>query len=94
MDNHTKSNSHSANQTYIPWFIIKRRTLKFFLALFLIAGLTDFTTEAQKTSEWPAFHGSDRTNKSSETGLLKVWPKDGPQLAWTASGLGEGYSSV
>jgi outer membrane protein assembly factor BamB len=85
MDNHTKSNSHSANQTYIPWFIIKRRTLKFFLALFLIAGLTDFTTEAQKTSEWPAFHGSDRTNKSSETGLLKVWPKDG---------LGEGYSSV
>jgi outer membrane protein assembly factor BamB len=49
---------------------------------------------AQNAKDWPCFHGFDRTNKSSETGLLKEWPKGGPQLLFTLSGLGEGYSSV
>jgi outer membrane protein assembly factor BamB len=44
--------------------------------------------------DWPSFHGSDRTNKSKETGLLKKWPDKGPKLLWTASGLGTGYSGV
>ena len=44
--------------------------------------------------DWPCFHNSDRTNKSKETGLLKKWPEKGPQLLWTASGLGDGYSGV
>ena len=48
--------------------------------------------EAQR--EWPCFHGPKRDNKSTETGLLKKWPDDGPELLWTASGLGKGYSSV
>jgi len=49
---------------------------------------------AQDECEWPCFHGPDRINKSSETGLLKEWPEGGPELVWTVSGLGEGYSSV
>ena len=44
--------------------------------------------------QWPSFHGSARDNKSTETGLLKKWPADGPKLLWTATGLGKGYSSV
>ncbi len=44
--------------------------------------------------EWPGFHGSDRQNKSNETGLMKAWPDDGPELIWTVEGLGEGYASV
>ena len=44
--------------------------------------------------EWPSFHGPNRDNKSTETGLLKTWPKGGPKLLWTAPGLGQGYSSV
>lgn len=44
--------------------------------------------------EWPCFHGPNRDNKSTETGLLKQWPEAGPKLLWTASGLGKGYSSV
>ncbi len=43
---------------------------------------------------WPSFHGPDRTNKSAETGLMKEWPSEGPELNWSVSGLGEGYSSV
>lgn len=49
---------------------------------------------AARPGEWPAFHGSDRSNKSVETGLLKAWPAGGPELLQTITGLGEGYSSV
>jgi len=44
--------------------------------------------------EWPQFHGPRRDNKSTETGLLRQWPAGGPKLLWTASGIGEGYSTV
>jgi outer membrane protein assembly factor BamB len=91
---HSKSDSQSSNKTYMASGNIISMILKFVFTFFFIAGLIDFSAEAQKTSEWPSFHGADRTNKSSETGLLKVWPKDGPKLAWTIQGLGEGYSSV
>ena len=51
------------------------------------------TSSGGETS-WPCFHGQRRDNRSAETGLFTVWPKDGPKLAWTASGIGHGYSSV
>jgi outer membrane protein assembly factor BamB len=44
-------------------------------------------------SPWPSFHGAQRDNLSRETGLLKQWPKDGPPLAWKATGCGKGYSA-
>ena len=50
--------------------------------------------ESQKSGEWPCFHGSDRTNLSSETGLMKAWAEKGPALLFIISGLGEGYSST
>jgi len=43
---------------------------------------------------WPRFHGPKGDNISPETGLLKSWPEGGPQLLWTAQGIGEGFSSV
>jgi len=49
---------------------------------------------SQVNDEWPCFHGPERTNKSTETGLAKKWPAGGPRLLNTVSGLGEGYSSV
>ncbi|VTS00142.1 FOG: WD40 repeat-like protein OS=Pirellula staleyi (strain ATCC 27377 / DSM 6068 / ICPB 4128) GN=Psta_4118 PE=4 SV=1: PQQ_2 [Gemmata massiliana] len=44
--------------------------------------------------DWPIFRGADRTGVSKDTGLLKEWPADGPPLAWKATGIGVGYSSV
>jgi outer membrane protein assembly factor BamB len=44
--------------------------------------------------DWPTFHGPQRDNVSTETGLLKAWPAAGPPLVWTASGLGQGWSTV
>jgi len=43
---------------------------------------------------WPQWRGPDRANVSPETGLLKQWPKEGPPLAWKATGLGEGVAPV
>jgi outer membrane protein assembly factor BamB len=43
---------------------------------------------------WPQFHGPNRDNISTEKGLLKKWPGNGPTLIWTANDLGHGYSSV
>src|SRR5262249_43970531 len=45
-------------------------------------------------ADWPQWRGPGRSAVSPEKGLLKEWPKDGPPLLWTASGLGSGYSSV
>lgn len=44
-------------------------------------------------NDWPQWRGPNRDGKSAETGLLKNWPKDGPPLAWTASGLGDGFGT-
>lgn len=43
--------------------------------------------------EWPQWRGPERTGISRETGLLKVWPPEGPALFWKATGLGGGYST-
>lgn len=40
------------------------------------------------------FRGPNRDGKFLDTGLLETWPTGGPPLAWTATGLGVGYSSV
>ena len=44
--------------------------------------------------DWPQWRGPNRDNVSSETGLLKEWPKEGPALLWKATGLGMGFSTV
>lgn len=43
--------------------------------------------------DWPQWQGPKRDAVSTETGLLKSWPKDGPALLWTAKGLGDGFST-
>ncbi|UCE06242.1 MAG: PQQ-like beta-propeller repeat protein [bacterium] len=60
----------------------------------LIISLFWGTVVAQENGEWHCFHGLSRNNKSPETRLLKKWPEKGPELLWTVSGLGKGYSSV
>jgi outer membrane protein assembly factor BamB len=42
---------------------------------------------------WPQFRGPRRDGISLETGLLKSWPEGGPKVLWTATGIGNGYSS-
>ena len=56
--------------------------------------LTSIANSADPESFWPQFHGPNRDNISTEKGLLKKWPENGPELLWTAKGLGHGYSSI
>lgn len=47
-----------------------------------------------QAADWNQFRGPKRDNLSQETGLLNEWPAGGPELLYTATGLGEGYSTV
>ncbi|MBI3858122.1 MAG: PQQ-like beta-propeller repeat protein [Planctomycetes bacterium] len=44
--------------------------------------------------DWGQFRGPKRDGISPETGILKEWPANGPTLAWKATGIGGGFSSV
>ncbi|MEA1950802.1 MAG: PQQ-binding-like beta-propeller repeat protein, partial [Planctomycetota bacterium] len=66
----------------------------------LLMAMVTFTTffsacsTAADSGFWPRFHGPKGDNISTETGLLKKWPQDGPELLWTAKGIGKGFSGV
>jgi len=59
-------------------------------ALIVVTGLA----AAVPGGDCPRFRGPAGDGQFSETGLLKQWPAGGPKVAWTAQGLGQGYSSA
>ncbi|QDU93913.1 outer membrane protein assembly factor BamB family protein [Lignipirellula cremea] len=52
------------------------------------------TNQAAVPGDWPQWRGPKRDGVNRETGLLESWPAGGPELLWTAQGLGSGYASV
>jgi len=48
--------------------------------------------EGASLGDWPQFHGPLRDNISTETGLLKQWPAEGPRLVWKSPECGAGYA--
>ena len=44
-------------------------------------------------NDWPQWRGPQRNGVSTETGLLKEWPKDGPKLQWKKTDTGLGYGA-
>lgn len=60
----------------------------------LVAVLLVLPCAAVSAEDWPGWRGPDRDGRSPETGLMEAWPEGGPPLAWSASGLGNGYSSL
>lgn len=59
-----------------------------------IAAILSASSTAISAADWPQWRGPERTGISAETGLLKTWPKDGPELRWKRTDLGTGYSSA
>ena len=51
------------------------------------------SAETPNSYDWPQWQGTERNAVSQQPNLLKEWPADGPELAWTATGLGGGYST-
>ena len=57
----------------------------------LFAGLAIVVTaKAQEPTTW---RGPGSTGNYSETGLLKSWPANGPEMVWHFDELGDGFSS-
>jgi outer membrane protein assembly factor BamB len=44
--------------------------------------------------QWPQFRGPGRDDISTDTGLLRQWPAEGPPLAWKITGIGGGFSGI
>ena len=42
------------------------------------------------SADWPQYYGPGRNSTSTEKGLLRTWPTDGPKVLWTAP-LGIGF---
>ena len=60
----------------------------------LLLALPLLGASPEDNSDWNQWRGPKRDGHSPDTGLLKEWPAGGPALAWKATGLGAGYSSV
>jgi outer membrane protein assembly factor BamB len=46
-----------------------------------------------RANDWPQWRGPNRDGISSEKGLLKEWPKDGPKVVWQIKDIGAGFST-
>jgi outer membrane protein assembly factor BamB len=65
---------------------MRSKVLATLLALSIIASIN--------ADDWPQYRGPKRDDVSAEKGLLQSWPKEGPQLLWTYTNTGVGYSGV
>ena len=45
-------------------------------------------------ADWPQWRGPNRNDTSTETGLLKQWPAEGPKRAWLFENAGMGYAGI
>src|SRR5579862_836960 len=67
------------------------------LARFNVASrwLLGFLAAASLTSgaDWPQFMGPNGDGTSTEKGLARTWPVDGPKVLWTVS-VGPGYGGA
>ncbi|MDA1163671.1 MAG: PQQ-binding-like beta-propeller repeat protein [Planctomycetota bacterium] len=73
------------------------KRLVFAIVLLSLPALPAVETVAQVPSgpgDWPQWRGPNRDGISSDTGLLKEWPENGPKLAWQVDSVGVGYSSL
>jgi len=52
------------------------------------------TACTQKENQFSQWRGPNRDGIYTEKGLLKEWPENGPEMLWSAEGLGYGQSSA
>ena len=47
-------------------------------------------TACSSLADWPQYLGPNRNSTSSEKGILRSWPENGPKVLWTVA-VGKGY---
>ncbi len=61
----------------------------------LITILIGLSVACAFAADWPGYFGPKRDSTSTEKGLLRSWPKEGPKTLWTAPvGIGYGGPAV
>ena len=56
----------------------------------LITALVLLSVTCVLAADWPQYYGPRRDGTSTEKGILRSWPKEGPKILWTAP-VGIGY---
>ncbi|MEW6128119.1 MAG: PQQ-binding-like beta-propeller repeat protein [Acidobacteriota bacterium] len=69
-----------------------KRLFAFSIVFSLLFSLSNADT-TPKLPDWSQWRGNERTNISTETGLLKSW-SGAPPTVWSIQGLGPGYGSL
>jgi outer membrane protein assembly factor BamB len=64
------------------------------ICVLLVLAITLFLNQSGMAGNWPQWHGPNRDNISTETGLMQQWPEGGPKMLWSVEGMGAGYSTV
>ncbi len=64
---------------------------RLFLLSILCAAISAAATA--QAADWPQFRGPNRDGISKETGLMRQWPADGPEVLWSVE-VGPGYASA
>jgi outer membrane protein assembly factor BamB len=59
----------------------------------LIVTLIFVVCSVSVAADWPQYLGPDRNAVSTETGMLRSWPAEGPEVMWTVP-LGPGYGGA
>jgi len=61
----------------------------------LISAIISLSVACAFAADWPGYLGPKRDSTSTEKGLLRTWPKEGPKALWTAAvGIGYGGPAV
>jgi outer membrane protein assembly factor BamB len=70
------------------------KAFRFTAILSLFVFFSFANSQSAPDADWPQWRGPLRNGLSSDTGLLKQWPAEGPKVSWTIANLGEGYGSI
>ena len=62
--------------------------MKIKAALAIVLGT--IACRSSQSADWPQYLGPERNSTSSELGLMRSWPENGPEVLWTAK-VGRGY---
>jgi outer membrane protein assembly factor BamB len=61
----------------------------------LITAIISLSLACAFAADWPGYLGPQRDSTSTEKGLLRSWPREGPKVLWTAPiGIGYGGPAV
>jgi outer membrane protein assembly factor BamB len=84
------------NLQVLTFFCFNRKgTMQMKAKVKLITAIVTLSVACAFAADWPGYLGPRRDSTSTEKGLLRSWPKEGPKVLWTVPvGIGYGGPAV